>query len=280
MDQNPFTRRSGTQVSAINRRRSSRVDFKTPVILSGRDAHGEAFREETVTTTVNLHGARVKTSRQILVGMQVSIEHPPSGQAGKAICVRLEEPLPGESAHYIAVQLVRPGNIWGLENPPADWETVAAQVLGPVTPAPPPSIFAEGSDVAAPASALPIIDSQPASWEQQSPELVESVLQTVRQQVQTLMNNALRQFENRLKQMEAEAGNRTEQRSEKALADVAAVVETLRADIAAQLTAHGAQVVDSAEQELHARVSEILAPLMGLSANVLIANQAETLPKK
>ena len=130
--QSPFSRHPG----GTNRRRSTRLDLVLPVVLSGRDASGESFREETQTSTVNLHGAKVETSRNILVGMQVSIENPLTGDVEKAVCVRVFEGAPGDRKHFIATQLVRPGNIWGIEDPPEDWSAVASSMLGK---APPPS---------------------------------------------------------------------------------------------------------------------------------------------
>ena len=132
MSSNPFSsKRSASQASQSNRRRSTRVEFAMPVVLSGRNANGQTFREETVTSTVNLHGARVGTRQPILVGMQVTIEIPKNGVVRKAVCVRAGERSEDGTTEYIALQLVRPGNIWGLENPPADWAEVAEQVLGP-----------------------------------------------------------------------------------------------------------------------------------------------------
>ena len=62
--QSPFSRQPG----GTNRRRSTRVDLVLPVVLSGRDASGETFREETQTATVNLHGAKIETTRNVLGG--------------------------------------------------------------------------------------------------------------------------------------------------------------------------------------------------------------------
>ena len=130
MGQIPF-RRSGTADSAASRRRSTRVEFSVPIVLTGRDAAGQPFREETETSTVNLRGCKLRTRHSVLVGMQVGLENPRLGVSGKAICVWVGETPPGETAHDIAVQLLKPGNLWGLENPPDDWERVAAELGGP-----------------------------------------------------------------------------------------------------------------------------------------------------
>lgn len=279
MGSHPFAKRPASQSSYANRRRSTRVEFETPVILSGRGAGGHPFREETVTTTVSLHGARVRTAMEILIGMQVTVENPRNGKAEKAVCVRIEEPLPGDAAHCVAVQLVRAGNLWGLENPPPDWRLEPAPAIGQTAP-PFSSALEQAAETAPPASGTPIIESQAVPWEQQSAALAESVLQILRQQVQALTSNALQEFENRMKRMEAEAGGRLEQRAEEGLADVSHLIESLRSDLAMELMACGAQVVDSAQADLRAKVAEMLAPLMGITATVLPGPRAETLSKK
>jgi len=101
MGQLPFVRRPGSPDVDSGRRRSTRVEAAVRVVLAGRDASGRPFREETVTSAVNLHGGRLKTRYQVVVGMQVGIENPRTGAAEKAICVGVEEPAPGESVRFI-----------------------------------------------------------------------------------------------------------------------------------------------------------------------------------
>src|SRR5258708_612439 len=52
----PFAKRRSAEELAANQRRSTRVDYVCPVVVSGRDATGQPFRVETETSTVNLHG--------------------------------------------------------------------------------------------------------------------------------------------------------------------------------------------------------------------------------
>ena len=279
MGTNPFIKSPFARHSGTNRRRSTRIDFSVPIVLSGRDAKGETFREATCTAIVNLHGAKLKTSREILVGMQVCIDNPQTGASEKGVCVRIEEDVPGENAHYIAVQLVRPGNIWGVPDPPADWEVVAANTLGPsrrsqpVMSAPPPI-------VPAPELSIPVVESQAVTWEQQSAELVESALQIFRRQIEVLLSAALKEFESRLELLEKEAENRMELRSGKALAEVSTLIQSMREEITGQITAHGNLVVDAAERDLRAKVAEILSPIVGVTANFHPAKPVTILPRK
>jgi hypothetical protein len=279
MGTSPFTKSPFARHGASNRRRSTRIEFTVPIVLSGRDAKGETFREATHTTIVNLHGARLKTSREILVGMQVCIDNPQNGASEKVVCVRIEGDVPGEDAHYIAVQLVRPGNIWGVPDPPADWEVVAANTLGsghrsqPVIAAPP-------AVVPAPEVSIPVVESQAVTWEQQSAELVESALQILRRQIEVLLNAALKEFESHLELLEKEAGNRLELRSGKTLAEVSTIIQGMREEIVGQITAHGNLVVDAAERDLRAKVAEILSPMVGVTADLRPAKPVTTFPRK
>ncbi|HET7842394.1 MAG TPA: hypothetical protein VFM21_12340 [Terriglobia bacterium] len=255
----PFSRQQGQ-----NRRRSTRLDIAIPVTLTGRDARGQSFREETQTATVNLHGAKVSTQHEILVGMQVTVENPLNGALEKAVCVRVYEPVPDETGHYVALQLIRPGNIWGIEEPPQDWVTVAANMLGGArysSPVPAPS------EKRAAESAIPIFESQAVSLEQQAATLTDTVLQTFRQQIEVLTNAALQDFQNRLRVIEGEASARLRERREESLAGVTSVVDAMREDAAAQMASSVAEVVAAAEKEVRAKVAEILAPLADLDSN-------------
>ncbi len=273
--QSPFSRQPG----GSNRRRSTRLDRVMPIVLSGRDARGEPFRDETQTATVNLHGAKVRTGREILVGMQVTVENPQNGAVEKGVCVRIYESAPGEAEHYIAVQLIRPGNIWGIEDPPEDWTTLAASMLGKTAAPVRPAVVRQAEPVAQ-VPAIPIFESQDVNLEQQASSLTESVLEVFRQQIEALANAALQGFENRLKQMEAEAGNRFRDRAKESLNGVDSVLDAMREDAAAQMAAQSAQVVAAAEQEVRARVAEILAPLAGLGSNLSTGKPVSTLSRK
>ncbi len=124
MIQHPFAQRRSPQELGANNRRSTRVNFAAPIIVSGRDARGQVFREETETSIVNLHGCKLKMSHQVLVGMVVTLETRHTPSPTKAICVHVWDPPRGETLQEVAVQLLRPQNIWGLENPPPDWQKV------------------------------------------------------------------------------------------------------------------------------------------------------------
>ena len=128
MENNPFSQTPHVQDPA-SRRRSTRIDYITTVILSGKDAGGNPFREFTQTLIVNLHGCKVRTSYRIMVGMLVTLECPKAGTSGKGVCVRVWDPPPGVAGHEVAVQLIKPQNLWAVPNPPPDWELVAKSMV-------------------------------------------------------------------------------------------------------------------------------------------------------
>src|SRR6185503_17061011 len=111
MGHGPFAARKSDAQSAANRRRSTRIDFETPIILSGRDAIGETYRDETITEIVNIHGARIRTDRKVLVGMLVAVQCIKTGRGSKGVCVNTYKPTPEAPHAGIAVQILQPGNI-------------------------------------------------------------------------------------------------------------------------------------------------------------------------
>jgi vacuolar-type H+-ATPase subunit H len=159
MIEHPFAKRRSPQELGPNNRRSTRVEFVSPIVVSGRDARGQVFREETETSIVNLHGCKLKMSHQILVGMVVTLETRHAPSPAKAICVHVWDPPRGETLREAAVQLLRPQNIWGLENPPPDWQKVLEALVqglpGVGVTAPRPADLPAQAPPGAPAPAAP-----------------------------------------------------------------------------------------------------------------------------
>ncbi len=165
MDKHPFSKATDQQDALASRRRSTRIEFTTTVLLSGKDAGGTPFREFTQTITVNLHGCKVRTSYRIIVGMLVNIECTKAGTSGKGVCVRVWDPAPGVVGHEIAVQLIKPQNLWGVPNPPADWEMVAKTMVQGRTQVdiPAPVLPSATSGGTTPRAVTAVIPALPAS---------------------------------------------------------------------------------------------------------------------
>ena len=55
-------------------RRSTRLDLRVPVVISGKLADGKPFKEEASIVTISKHGAKLATKLPLKVGMQVKVQ--------------------------------------------------------------------------------------------------------------------------------------------------------------------------------------------------------------
>lgn len=262
MNENPFARRPTATDPAWGRRRSSRLDYTTPVVISGRDAQGQTFREQTVTTTVNLHGARLVTRRQILVGMQLTLEVPATGSTAKAVCVRAEV-QPGSPSSYIAVQLIRPENIWGVENPPADWVLVATEMIGDPLLSLPPHRRSSAMPVARPAMSSPAPPVRAAvvrpDLNSKVEEITEAALRTLEDRAHATVEKAFLEFRRRIENALGVAEKRLADRADQSFADLEAALQAFRADLGDELDEKRKETIAFAEKALRERITAILA---------------------
>lgn len=93
-------------------RRSTRVAIRINVKVkaTGLTCEGE-------TLVVNLHGALIKTTSELRLQDAIIVHVPLTGKSGDARVVFASRENPLE----FGVALDRPGNIWGVSLPPADW---------------------------------------------------------------------------------------------------------------------------------------------------------------
>jgi len=109
------------------RRRSTRLTISIPITVSGHDAHGRVFTEETQTICVNRHGGRFLLRHAVRMQDPLSVVNPKLGCTAEAAVSWLGERRSPEEPLEVAVSLVKPQNIWGIEFPPEDWkESLAA----------------------------------------------------------------------------------------------------------------------------------------------------------
>jgi hypothetical protein len=255
----PFTHSSAGRKAIPNQRRSTRVEAVIPVFISGRDAASHPFRDETQTVTVSLHGARIQTRRDLLVGMQVTIESPRTRSAAKAICVRTNESVPGMDIRCVSVQLVKPGNIWGIENPPEDWAILEnaeqeAQTADPAQPAKGVTPAAWG-----------IRATQVAALEQQATQVTDAAAQRLRGLVEEMLGLAFEEFQQRLDAALAAAESRLNEHSNTSLAQLESTLKKFHEDLDDDLDLRAAQAVASTEESLRALVPNILASILSPS---------------
>ncbi len=267
MQMNPFSPTLKTQDAISPPRRSSRIEFITPVFLSGRDAAGQPFRELTQTSLVNLHGCRLRTSYRVLVGMLVTLECARAGTTGKAVCVKVWEPIEGAAGFEIAVQLIKPQNLWGVPNPPADWLAVAKNLVQGRTAhtehLPRGAVPAPGSTAAMPPRITPpaahAADQRLADFERRSHQVVESILNILRAQAEELTRSSLEEFRAQVDALLRDAEQRLREGFQQAYDEAAAALVALRTDLTDQINAHGAQLIRSAEEVLRNHFRELAA---------------------
>ena len=101
-------------------RRSIRKSAVLPVMLSGTDFSGLAFKENTWTIAVNQHGAKISTSYRLAVGDQIIVGNHLLGHLAKARVIRVAAK---GRAFEIGVELLEPKDVWGGKTPLEDWET-------------------------------------------------------------------------------------------------------------------------------------------------------------
>lgn len=232
------------------------MNTAVPVIISGRDASGSAFRDETQTETVNLHGARIQSHRDLLVGMHVTIECPRTRRTAKAICVCINETVEGSDLRHVSVQLERAGNIWGIENPPDDWAAIentkqAGRPAGAAQPA--------GSAVT---SAAEISTEQLRQLDEQATQIVDAAAQRLRGLVEEMLSAAFDDFQQRLDGALAGAESRVGERSSESLAQVEMALKKFHQDLDEELGHKTAQTVAAAEQAMRAQISGIMASVI------------------
>jgi hypothetical protein len=54
-------------------RRSSRIPFVASIVISGKDSSGKPFRAPGETIDVNVHGAKIRTTANVVAGMEIQV---------------------------------------------------------------------------------------------------------------------------------------------------------------------------------------------------------------
>ncbi len=104
------------------RRKRTRVPHGVRVILSGVDADGFNFAEETETVTVSKEGASVRTSYQLKLGQELCVRTKDHDRVAQFQVVWL-----GEKGHpsegKVGLEWIEPRRFWGVDFAPEDWGT-------------------------------------------------------------------------------------------------------------------------------------------------------------
>lgn len=106
-------------------RHSTRLRAQIPLTMTSLDRR-HAFVAECVAVIVSPHGAGLQAPKCLPLETPVMLSGLPEGASASgrvASCV----PLGSDGGHYlIGISLYNSGNVWGIANPPADWNVPAA----------------------------------------------------------------------------------------------------------------------------------------------------------
>jgi hypothetical protein len=105
----------------IGGRRSDRILWPVPIRVTGTDSQGIAFAEETVTVSVNQHGARISLTHSLSPGNIILIRNQTNGIEEGFRVIPGGEQVFGDRWEW-RVEATRPNSrIWGIEfNPPVE----------------------------------------------------------------------------------------------------------------------------------------------------------------
>jgi hypothetical protein len=100
-------------------RRSTRIRAEVPLTVTSLD-RVHPFQEKCITLIVNPQGCGFRSSRAIAIGTPVLLSDLPGGTATARVANCL--PLGSEGKYFlIGASLYHPGNVWGIADPPEDW---------------------------------------------------------------------------------------------------------------------------------------------------------------
>lgn len=102
------------------RRRSQRVLMQVAVRVSGKDAQGATFEEDTNTLAINAHGALVLTSARVTSGSVITMRHKATNEEQECHVAFLGPVRSGKSEIGLEFSAPRP-SFWRVAFPPEDW---------------------------------------------------------------------------------------------------------------------------------------------------------------
>jgi hypothetical protein len=113
---------------AANRRRSQRVLMKIPVRVSGLNALGLPFEEETETLAVSAHGALIRVSTQVKKGQRLAMSNVHTKAALECVVAHIRQ---GDLQVGVEFMLPNP-TFWHVTFPPKDWTPRHPDAKSPV----------------------------------------------------------------------------------------------------------------------------------------------------
>ena len=96
-------------------RRSTRVQVRIPVIVTGTLPGGDSFSEETYVMTVSKFGARLKCSQPLTPGMEIRVR--PKAGNEDALCQVVWVGGRSGASGEVGIQYVKAANLFGIAFP-------------------------------------------------------------------------------------------------------------------------------------------------------------------
>lgn len=104
-------------IEHIERRRSERIPYRVTLMVCGQSTRKGPFKEETVTPSINSHGALLALSANVALGQKVLLMNPQTWNEIEARVSRLAAPH-GQSTE-VAVEFTQPApQFWPIGAPP------------------------------------------------------------------------------------------------------------------------------------------------------------------
>jgi hypothetical protein len=118
-------------------RRSTRVRVHIPLTVTSLDRL-RPFAERCEVIIVSAQGCGFRSSRALQIGTPIFLTDLPGNKTVTG-CVASCLPLGSESKQFlVGASLYTHGNVWGIANPPADWNA-GSEATAAAGPAPSPS---------------------------------------------------------------------------------------------------------------------------------------------
>jgi hypothetical protein len=261
----PASKTEKEEHAGTKARRSTRLAIAIPITLSGKDAAGNSFKENTRTIVVNKHGAKIVTTHQLELGAEVEIDNRALGLTARAGVVWTSDQRTPQKVFEAGIQLFKAQDIWGIEFPPEDWQEgplagtageksekpVQAQESRPAAPKAAPAAAPIRTKPAAPTAAPTAKPAPPTAHTPTidvSAELERMILRFTRQ-AEGIASRQTKVLEDSLQTLSRQIGSQTEAR----LRDASAHAEESAANAAHGL-AVGIQALEERLQALRADV--------------------------
>jgi hypothetical protein len=130
---------SSQQFAYAQKRRSTRIDQATPLVVQGVGAFREPYQEQVSTLLISCHGCTYQSKYEVIRGefvrLDVKSSNDGSSTSSSRARVKWVQRLETKDRGFrVAVELEVAGNVWGVASPPDDWFPVRTpEVIDPAT---------------------------------------------------------------------------------------------------------------------------------------------------